>query len=134
MELDIQEKRENRLLDRIEVRFIVHHANQPTPRRENVREELSKALKVQKDRVVVDHMKSSFGVHDTVGYAKIYSKKEIALEVEREYLLKRNKLIVQEKKADKKEEPEEPKEEEKKEDEKPADKEPPKEKPKKEEK
>ena len=134
MELDIQGKRENRLLDRIEVRFIVHHANQPTPRRENVREELSKALKVQKDRVVVDHMKSSFGVHDTVGYAKIYSKKEIALEVEREYLLKRNKLIVQEKKADKKEEPEEPKEEEKKEDEKPADKEPPKEKPKKEEK
>ena len=134
MELDIQEKRENRLLDRIEVRFIVHHANQPTPRRENVREELSKALKVQKDRVVVDHMKSSFGVHDTVGYAKIYSKKEIALEVEREYLLKRNKLIIQEKKADKKEEPEEPKAEEKKEDEKPADKEPPKEKPKKEEK
>ena len=92
MELEIQEKRENRLLDRTEVRFIVHHANQPTPRRENVREELSKALKVQKDRVVVDHMNSSFGVHDTVGYAKIYSKKEIALEVEREYLLKRNKL------------------------------------------
>lgn len=133
MELDIQEKRENRLLDRIEVRFIVHHANQPTPRRENVREELSKALKVQKDRVVVDHMKSSFGVHDTVGYAKIYSKKEIALEVEREYLLKRNKLIVQEKKADKKEELEEPKEEDKKEPE-PSKEEAPKEKPKKEEK
>ena len=133
MELDIQEKRENRLLDRIEVKFIVHHANQPTPRRENVREELSKALKVQKDRVVVDHMNSSFGIHDTVGYAKIYSKKEIALEVEREYLLKRNKLLAQEKKADKKEEPEEPKEEDKKEPE-PSKEEAPKEKPKKEEK
>ena len=133
MELDIQEKRENRLLDRIEVRFIVHHANQPTPRRENVREELSKTLKVQKDRVIVDHMNSSFGIHDTVGYAKIYSKKEIALEVEREYLLKRNKLLVQEKKEDKKEEPEEPKEEDKKEPE-PSKEEAPKEEPKKEEK
>jgi small subunit ribosomal protein S24e len=106
MELEITEKRENPLLDRIEVQFVVHHANQPTPRRESVREELSKNLKVQKDRVVVDSMSSSFGIHDTMGYAKVYSTKETALKVEREYILKRNKLIKEEKK-EKKGEPEE---------------------------
>ena len=92
MELEIQEKRENPLLNRTEVHFIVHHPNSPTPKRENVREELSKSMKVPKDRVVIDHMNSSFGVHDSKGYAKIYPSKEEAMKVERDYLLKRNKL------------------------------------------
>jgi small subunit ribosomal protein S24e len=102
MELDIKNKRENSLLNRIEVQFIVHHPNNPTPKRANVREELSKAMKVPKDRVVVDNMKSAFGVHSTKGYAKIYKSKEAAMEIEREYLLKRNKL---ESKPEKKDEP-----------------------------
>ena len=92
MELDIKNKRENPLLNRIEVQFIVSHPNSPTPKRDHVRDELSKAMKVPKDRVIVDNMKSSFGVHDTKGYAKIYPSKEIAMEIERDYLIKRNKL------------------------------------------
>jgi len=105
MELEIQNKKENPLLDRTEVHFILHHPNHPSPKREAVREALSKELSVQKDRIVVDHLKSSFGIHDTKGYAKIYSKKEVAKEIEREHLLKRNNLL------DKKEKKEEPKEE-----------------------
>lgn len=101
MELEIQETKENTLLNRTEVHFVLHHPNSPTPKRDNVREELSKALKVPKDRVIVDNMAPSFGVHDTKGYAKIYPSKEIALKIEREYLLKRNKLVEkQEKKAE----------------------------------
>jgi small subunit ribosomal protein S24e len=101
MELEIQNKKENVLLNRMEVHFVLHHPNAQTPKRDNVREELSKTLKVTKDRIIVDHMESSFGVHDTKGYAKIYPSKEEAMKVEREYLLKRNKLIEkQEKKAD----------------------------------
>ncbi len=102
MELDIKNKRENPLLNRIEVQFIVSHPNSPTPKRDHVRDELSKTMKVPKDRVVVDNMKSSFGVHDTKGYAKIYPSKEEAMKVERDYLLKRNKL---EAKSEKKAEP-----------------------------
>lgn len=108
MELEIQNKRENPLLNRTEVQFIVHHPNSPTPNRNNVREELSKSMKVPKDRVVVDHMNSHFGVHDTKGYAKIYKSKEEAMKIERDYLLKRNKL---EAKQEKKEDAEAPKEE-----------------------
>ena len=100
MELEIQNKKENVLLNRMEVHFVLHHPNAQTPKRDNVREELSKSLKVTKDRIIVDHMKSSFGVHNTKGYAKIYPTKEEAIKVEREYLLKRNKLVEkQEKKA-----------------------------------
>ena len=101
MELEIQDKKENPLLDRTEVKFTVSHPNQPTPKRENVREQLSKELKVPKDRIVIDHMSTHFGVTTLTGYAKIYAKKEVALEVERKHHLKRNKLIQDEKKKDK---------------------------------
>lgn len=92
MEIDIKAKKENQLLKRTEIRFVLHHPNAATPKRDSVREELSKALKVPKDRIVVDNMEPSFGVHDTAGYAKIYPSKEDALAVEREYLLVRNHL------------------------------------------
>lgn len=101
MELEIQDKRENPLLDRTEVTFTVSHANQPTPKRENVREQLSNELKVPKERIVVDHMNSHFGVTTSTGYAKIYKTKEIALQIERKYQLKRNKLIKDESKKEK---------------------------------
>ena len=97
MELEIQQTKENLLLKRTEVHFVLHHPNSPTPKRESVREELSKTLKVPKDRIIVDSMESSFGVHDTKGYAKIYPSKEEAMKVEREHLLLRNRLV--EKKA-----------------------------------
>jgi small subunit ribosomal protein S24e len=99
MELEIQDKKENPLLDRTEVKFTISHPNQPTPKRENVREQLSKELKVPKDRIIVDHMNSRFGLATSTGYAKIYAKKEVAMEVERKHHLLRNKLIKDEKKA-----------------------------------
>jgi small subunit ribosomal protein S24e len=97
MELEIRDKRENTLLKRTEINFVLHHPNSPTPKRDHAREEISKALKVPKDRVVVDHMESSFGNHDTSGYAKIYASKEDALKFDNEHILLRNRLV--EKKA-----------------------------------
>ena len=111
MELEIQEKRENPLLNRVEVHFIVHHPNSPTPKRDSVRDAISSNMKVPKDRVVVDHMNSSFGVHDTKGYAKIYPSKDEAMKVEREYLLKRNKLEAKAAKKEEKKEEAPPEEE-----------------------
>jgi len=92
MELEIQKTRENPLMNRTEVHFVLHHPNSQTPKRDTVRDELSKTLKVPKERVIVDHMESSFGVHDTRGYAKIYPSKEEAMKIESEHLLVRNRL------------------------------------------
>lgn len=99
MELEIEGKRENHLLNRVEVDFKVAHAASPTPKRDQVREELAKELKVTKDRVVIDHMESSFGRGVTSGYAKVYKTKEDVLKLESEYVLVRNGLAQKKAKA-----------------------------------
>ncbi|MFH0816720.1 MAG: 30S ribosomal protein S24e [Methanobacteriota archaeon] len=103
MEIAIDGKRENLLLNRVEVDFTVAHVAEPTPKRDQVREELAKLLKVTKDRVVVDHMESSFGKGESAGYAKIYKSKDEAVRLECDYVLVRNGLAQKkETKADEK--------------------------------
>ena len=92
MDLEIISKDENQLLERTEVRFKATHAKEGTPQREAVRDKLASLLKVPKERVVVDSMKSEFGRMETVGYAKVYKTKEAAGKYEREHILVRNKL------------------------------------------
>jgi len=102
MELEVVVKKENELLDRVEVTFKVVHPKEGTPQREAVREKIASILKAAKERVVVDSMDSEFGKTETVGYAKIYKTKEAAMKFEREYVLVRNKLkekVKKEKKA-----------------------------------
>jgi small subunit ribosomal protein S24e len=100
MEIEIEGKKENALLNRVEVDFKALHGAEPTPKRDQVREELAKQLKVTKDRVVVDHMESRFGVGLTEGYAKVYKTKEDALKFENEHVLVRNGLAQKAAKAD----------------------------------
>jgi small subunit ribosomal protein S24e len=92
MEVEIVSKDENQLLDRMEVTFKAVHAKEGTPQRDAIRDKLASLLKVGKDRVVVDSMRSEFGKMETVGYAKVYKSKEAAMRFEREHILVRNKL------------------------------------------
>jgi small subunit ribosomal protein S24e len=92
MEIEIVAKKENELLDRVEVKFKASHPKEGTPQREIIREKLSSMLKVPKERVIVDAMDSEFGRMETVGYAKVYKTKDAAMKYEREHVLVRNKL------------------------------------------
>jgi small subunit ribosomal protein S24e len=92
MEIEIVSKKENQLLERTEVMFKATHSKEGTPQRDAVRDKIASLLKVPKDRVVVDSMKSEFGRMETVGYAKAYKSKEAAMKFEREHILIRNKL------------------------------------------
>ncbi len=92
MEIEIVSKNENQLLERTEVRFKATHSKEGTPQRDAVRDKIASLLKVPKDRVVVDSMKSEFGRMETVGYAKAYKSKEAAMKYERKHILIRNKL------------------------------------------
>lgn len=92
MEIEIVSKKENELLDRLEVTFKASHPKEGTPQREAVREKLSSMLKAPKERVIVDAMDSEFGKMETVGYAKVYKTKDAAMKYEREHVLVRNKL------------------------------------------
>jgi len=103
MEIEILEKKENLLLDRIEVRFRAVHKSEATPDREKVREQLAKSLKSAKEKVMIDSMDSEFGIGQTNGYAKIYKTVDAAKKFERKHILARNRLVEKEaKKADKK--------------------------------
>ncbi|UCD92643.1 MAG: 30S ribosomal protein S24e [Methanobacteriota archaeon] len=98
MQAEIVSRKENPLLKRIELEFKIVHHGEGTPTRDTVREEIAKLAKAPKERVIIDHMNSQFGKLETQGYAKVYESKEDALEIERKYVLGRNKLITLEKK------------------------------------
>jgi small subunit ribosomal protein S24e len=92
MEIEIQSKTDNLLLGRTEVRFVILHEGEGTPKRDLVRSELAEKLNAKKETIMVDFMRSSFGARKTVGYAKIYKSIEDAKAGEADPILKRNGL------------------------------------------
>jgi small subunit ribosomal protein S24e len=93
MEIEIDSKRNNPLLNRTEVYFTVKHQGEGTPNRELIRSELAEKLNVKKENIVVNTVQSSFGNQEVTGYAKIYSSLAKSKDLERDYVLRRNKLM-----------------------------------------
>lgn len=92
MEIEIQSKVDNLLLGRTEIRFMILHEGEGTPKRELVRSELAEKLNAKKESIMIDAMHSSFGSRKTIGYAKIYKSIEDAKAGEADFILKRNGL------------------------------------------
>jgi len=90
MKIEITEKKENPLNQRVEVYFAIEHVGETTPARNAVAEEIAKMTKSKRDCVVVDSIESVYGIGKSKGYAKVYDNKKAALEIENGYLLKRN--------------------------------------------
>ena len=89
MEIEIENMKENKLLDRVEVNFkLVHEGG--TPSRKRIREGLAVKLGEKDKIVIIDWTKSRYGVSETLGYAKIYSSKTSAEKIEAKYIRKRN--------------------------------------------
>ncbi len=108
MEVEINNKKENPLLNRTELWFKIAHEATGTPAKKDVREALAKMTNTTKERVVVDQMKTIFGKGETIGYAKIYKTKQDAINVERSAIKLRHGLIEPPKKKEEKKEGEEP--------------------------
>ncbi len=70
MEVEVRSKRDNRLLNRLEVRFTLRYDKGTTPDRDSVRQALEKLLKVKEKPVVIDHISTEFGKREARGYAK----------------------------------------------------------------
>lgn len=103
MQIEIIDKKENKLLGREEVSFKTIHEKEPTPKRDIIREKLAEMLNTKKENVVIDFLKSEFGKNSTFGYAKVYNSIEDAKKLEREHILVRNKLAEKKIKEEKKE-------------------------------
>ena len=90
MEIDIESKKNNPLLNRTEVQFTVKHEGSSTPNREIIRNELADKLNAKKENIIINGFKSNFGKSETIGYAKVYSSINKAKDIERGHILKRN--------------------------------------------
>jgi ribosomal protein S24E len=106
MEIEITSKRNNPLCERTEVYFTIHHEGEGTPNRDLVRNELAEKLNVKKEHVAINYIQTNFGVQKSTGYTTVYSSLDKAKNWERDYILKRNKII--EEKEEKKPEEEKP--------------------------
>ena len=93
MEIEFLETKQNVLLDRTEIKFKATHPGEPTVSRDAIREKIAALAHSTKDKVVLDNMRSEFGLGQTKGYAKVYKSVEIAKTHERKHVLVRNKLI-----------------------------------------
>ena len=101
MEIEIDSKKNNPLLNRTEVYFTVKHEGEKTPNREIIRSELADKLNAKKENIILNTVHSGFGNQEITGYAKIYSSLTKIKEIEPEYILKRNKLIESKEKKQK---------------------------------
>ena len=74
LSIEIVEKKENPLLDRVEITARVHA--EKTPSKEQVKEALVSALKASAEDVILKNVLSSFGSHEFKIIAYLYKNKE----------------------------------------------------------
>ncbi len=92
MDIKVISEKHNLLLGRKEYLFEVAHPEGPTPKRDEVRKALAEALKVPKDRLILEWMRARFGVQRSRGSAHAYDSKDLVNKVVREHILIRNGL------------------------------------------
>lgn len=108
MEFTILEDKENKLLNRREIKFEVDYDGEPTPTILSVKHKLVTQLSTKKDLLVVDNIQPKYGEPVGEGYAKVYNNKEALQDIEKPNVLEKNK--EPEKEEEPEEAPEEPEE------------------------
>jgi small subunit ribosomal protein S24e len=89
MQIEVIKEEHNALLDRKELQVKITHPA-ATPARIEVKNKVAADLKIKPDRVIIDNMKTAFGKKETMAYIKVYESSKVALQIEREHILKRN--------------------------------------------
>jgi small subunit ribosomal protein S24e len=100
MEITINEKIDNPLLNRTEIRFECTYQGDATPKVLDVKNRLVATLNVDKNLLVVHNLKPSYGEGKANGYAKLYDSEESLAKIEREHVVVKNKEVVKEEKEE----------------------------------
>ncbi len=90
MKISIENKVDNQLLHRQDIRFQIEHSGSSTPNRLAVRAKLAALLNCQEDQLFIIELAGVFGRGSTRGYARLYPSKEVALVKEDKHILKRH--------------------------------------------
>tara|TARA_B100001123_G_scaffold298286_1_gene332677 strand:+ start:59 stop:445 length:387 start_codon:yes stop_codon:yes gene_type:complete len=90
MNVEITERKENPILNRIELSWQWRHTGEPTPTRAKIIEALAKMEPgATKDRIIIKSVDTRFGQPLTSGSAFVYGDQE-SLEKEPKYILERH--------------------------------------------
>ncbi|WP_292388209.1 30S ribosomal protein S24e [Methanosarcina sp. UBA5] len=89
MDIRILKDKKNALLNRRELDFIVKYEGS-TPSRNDIRNKLAAMLNAPLELLIVQRIKTEYGLQEGKGYAKLYENADRMKEVELEYVLKRN--------------------------------------------
>lgn len=100
MEIEIEERKENKLLNREEIKCILKYEGK-TPERQKIREEIKNAIG-KNGFVVLQYVRQKYGENKAKVYAKIYPSEADARKVEASYIIARNLGIKEEKKKEEK--------------------------------
>ncbi|HQT44462.1 MAG TPA: hypothetical protein PLO51_00635 [Candidatus Micrarchaeota archaeon] len=100
MEMSIDSKTENKLFGRTEVKFSAVYDG-ATPSRKAIKDEVSKHVGANAERIVIVEVKTTYGTHKCKGGAYVYSSKD-ALNLASRHLLVRDGMMEKKKKEPKK--------------------------------
>ena len=92
MDVKITDKNKNSLMKRTEVFCEVSHDGESTPRREDIRKNVSGQMNVKEDKVVLVSLYSQYA-SGSKAVLHIYSNEKDMISNEKKHLLLRNKLI-----------------------------------------
>ena len=90
MEYTIIEKKENKVLERTEVKFEIDYEGEATPNTKTVKSKLIALLDTKKDLIVIDTIKPSYGEPIAIGYAKVYNNEAALKKVETTSVIEKN--------------------------------------------
>jgi small subunit ribosomal protein S24e len=91
MDIRIIKDKKNLLLNRRELDFVLRYEGS-TPSRNDVKNKLAAMLNAPLELLVVQRIKTEYGMQEAKGYAKFYEDAARMKEVELEYVLKRNTI------------------------------------------
>ncbi|HDD66316.1 MAG TPA: 30S ribosomal protein S24e [Nitrososphaeria archaeon] len=95
MKIEIAQDKANPLLNRRELDVVISYES-GTPKREEVREELSKMLGAEKERIIIEKMESIFGSNKARAHVHVYDTAEHAKRYERRHILRRHGMLEEE--------------------------------------
>jgi small subunit ribosomal protein S24e len=95
MDFEVSRDTRNELLSRREVDFSLRFEG-PTPSRKQIIGKLAATLNVKENLLVLDSLKTSFGVTQLTGKARIYDSEEQKAKTERAFLMTRGMPKVKE--------------------------------------
>ena len=97
MEITITEEKYNPLIARKEVKALITHLGEITPTREAIRSKIAAQLNLDLERVVIQKIDGHFGEPKSQLTVHCYDNAEDVFVYEPKFLLKRNKILTEEK-------------------------------------